>query len=71
MLAMHLEHIEGLSAHGDQNDLIDWVSDIKEQPEKIFIVHGETEQANALSEALLKQKGWQAQIARMNQIVEL
>lgn len=68
---MHLEHIEGLSAHGDQNDLIDWVSDIKEQPEKIFIVHGETEQANALSEALLKQKGWQAQIARMNQIVEL
>ncbi len=68
---MHMEHIEGLSAHGDQNDLIDWLSEIKEQPDQVFIIHGETEQAQALSEALEKQKGWQAQIPHMNQRVEL
>lgn len=68
---MHMEHIEGLSAHGDQNDLIDWLSEIKEQPDQVFIIHGETEQAQALSEALEKQKGWQAQIPQLNQGVEL
>jgi len=68
---MHMEHIEGLSAHGDQNDLIDWLSEIKEQPDKVFIIHGEPEQAKALAEALEKQKRWQAQIPHMNERVEL
>ena len=49
---MQMEHIEGLSAHGDQNDLIDWLSEIKKQPEKVFIIHGEAEQAEAF------QKPW-------------
>ena len=68
---MHLEHIEGLSAHGDQNDLIDWLSEIKGQPEKVFIIHGETEQAEALSKALMTKKGWQSQIPHLNQTVAL
>lgn len=68
---MHMEHIEGLSAHGDQNDLIDWLVEIKEQPERVFIIHGETEQAEALSKALEEKKGWRAQIPQLNQTVEL
>lgn len=68
---MHLEHIEGLSAHGDQNDLIDWLSEIKEQPDKVFIIHGETEQAEALSKALEKRKGWQSQLPQLNQTAAL
>lgn len=68
---MHLEHIEGLSAHGDQNDLIDWLSEIKEQPDKVFIIHGETEQAEALAKALEKRKGWQSQLPQLNQTAAL
>nr|MBP9849931.1 MBL fold metallo-hydrolase [Flavobacterium sp.] len=37
--------IEGLSAHGDQEDLIQWLSQLSAKPEKIFLMHGE---ANAL-----------------------
>ena len=68
---MQMEHIEGLSAHGDQNDLIDWLSEIIKQPEKVFIIHGEAEQAEALSKALEDNKGWQTDIPQLNQKVEL
>tara|TARA_R110001599_G_scaffold19503_2_gene74623 strand:+ start:16740 stop:18116 length:1377 start_codon:yes stop_codon:yes gene_type:complete len=68
---MRMEQIEGLSAHGDQNDLIDWVSEIEGQPEEVFIIHGETEQAEALSKALRDKKGWSSQLPKLNQTITL
>lgn len=44
--------LEGFSAHADQNMLLDWIKKIKIKPEKIFIVHGEEEQADALSKLI-------------------
>lgn len=46
-----ITQLEGLSAHGDQEDLLQWLSKIQDKPEKIFLVHGEF---NALAE--LKKK---------------
>jgi metallo-beta-lactamase family protein len=40
--------IEGLSAHGDQNDLLNWLSELKPKPKKVFLVHGENEPADEL-----------------------
>lgn len=40
--------LEGLSAHGDQDDLLQWLSEIDPKPEKIFLVHGETNALVAL-----------------------
>lgn len=36
-----VEHIQGLSAHADQKELLQWMSEIKPKPKKIFLVHGE------------------------------
>ena len=44
--------LEGFSAHADQSMLLDWISKFKVKPKKIFIVHGEEEQANALSKLI-------------------
>lgn len=41
--------LEGFSGHADQNVLLDWISKFERKPKKIFIVHGEEEQANSLS----------------------
>lgn len=62
---MHIEHIEGLSAHGDQNDLIDWLSEIKESPEKLFIIHGETKQSEALKQRIQETYHWDSEIPRL------
>lgn len=37
-----IAELEGLSAHGDQEDLLLWLSELQEKPQKIFLVHGET-----------------------------
>lgn len=36
-----IKTIESLSAHADQSELIDWIRDIKNVPEHLFLVHGE------------------------------
>lgn len=36
-----IKSIESLSAHADQNNLLDWMSNIKNIPEKVFLIHGE------------------------------
>lgn len=40
------------SSHGDQNDLINWVQSAHQQPDKIFLVHGEQESKKALADKL-------------------
>ena len=45
-------HFNGLSAHADRQDLLDYVRAIKPLPSKIFVVHGEHRQAFSLAAAI-------------------
>lgn len=36
-----VEEITGLSAHGDQGELLRWVSEFSKKPNQVFLVHGE------------------------------
>lgn len=44
--------IDGLSAHADQNELIQWFKNIEESPKYTFIVHGEKDAAEILKSKL-------------------
>jgi metallo-beta-lactamase family protein len=44
--------LNGLSAHADRNDLLDYVRSITPSPAAIFVVHGEERQAQSLAQAL-------------------
>ena len=68
---MQIKKIEGLSAHGDQNDLLHWLSKLKQKPSNIFIIHGETEQAVAFKQKLKEVKHWEAEIPKLNQSIEI
>lgn len=48
-----IESIDNLSAHADQQDLVEWVGRIQKLPQKIFLNHGTKESAEQLS-ALLR-----------------
>ena len=68
---MQVAEIEGLSAHADHAELLDWLSDIKIQPEKIFIVHGEREGAEALKQGIKEIYDWDSEVPQLYGIEEL
>lgn len=70
VLAKILE-IEGLSAHADQNDLLNWLSDLKKKPEKVFLVHGENQPADELRIKINEKYGFDCTVPFMGQEIEL
>ena len=68
---MQVAEIEGLSAHADHAELLDWLSDVKEPPEKLFIVHGEKEGAEALKQGIKETYGWESEIPQLYGIEEI
>jgi metallo-beta-lactamase family protein len=55
-------HIEGLSAHADQEELIDWAEGFCEKPKLTFVVHGEKASADTLAFKLKDELGWNTAI---------
>ncbi len=66
-----INSIEGLSAHADQSELINWLSKIKNKPENIFIVHGEQEPAIGLKTKIKKAYNWDSQIPKLYESLTL
>lgn len=64
-------HINTMSSHADQADIIDWLSGIENTPENIFIIHGEHQASDALRVKLKHTFGWNATVPRLDQVFEL
>ncbi|MFT5848181.1 MAG: metallo-beta-lactamase family protein [Psychroserpens sp.] len=63
-----IKNIESLSAHGDQQDLINWMSDIKNIPEKVYLIHGEPTALDAFRVKIEDVYGWKAKIPKLTDI---
>lgn len=65
-----IESIDGFSAHADYLELISWLKNYSPKPKKVFICHGEEEQAEAFSKRVQKE-GMKTYIPSMNEKLEL
>ncbi len=63
--------MEGLSAHADQKDLLDWLSALDAPPKMIFLVHGESEAAAALQLKIEERYGYHCSVPVLGQTVEI
>lgn len=63
--------IETLSAHGDQKDLLNWLSELEEKPKNVFLVHGENEPAEELRMKIQEKYGFDCVIPSIGQEFEL
>lgn len=63
--------VEGLSAHGDQNDLLNWLRDLQQKPKKVFLVHGENEAADGLRLKITEEFGFDCSVPLLGQTIVL
>ena len=66
-----IEHLESLSAHADQSELIDWMGGIKNIPENIFLVHGEPTALDTLRSKIKDTFGWRTHISKLYETVQI
>ncbi len=65
-----VKSIHSLSAHADQIELLEWLSDVANTPENVFLIHGEPTAADAFRVKLHDRYGWKAHIPKLNEEVE-
>lgn len=63
--------ISGLSAHGDQRDLMRWLSNFQHAPRSVFLVHGEEEGLTGLQAQIRDQLKWPTHIPSYLEHAEL
>ena len=66
-----IHEIQSLSAHGDQKDLINWLSELERPPQQVFLLHGESEPADALRLKIIEKYNYKCSIPLMGQEVDL
>ncbi|TYA58044.1 MBL fold metallo-hydrolase RNA specificity domain-containing protein [Formosa maritima] len=63
-----IKHLESLSAHADQQDLLNWMSDIKNIPEKVYLVHGEPMVLDAFRVKIKDIYNWNVSIPKLTDV---
>ncbi|NNC33674.1 MAG: MBL fold metallo-hydrolase, partial [Croceitalea sp.] len=66
-----IEHFESLSAHADQQELIQWVSNIKNRPEQVYLIHGEPAASLQFKNELEKKFKWRCHIPELYEKISL
>ena len=70
-VAAEVADLPALSAHADSDELMRWLSGFRHTPERIFIVHGEADAAEALRVRIGKELEWDATVPRQDQVFDL
>ncbi len=66
-----IKSLESLSAHADQDEILNWLSKIKNIPEQVFLIHGEPKASDALRTKIKDVYGWQVNIPKLYEIKKL
>ncbi|WP_222983397.1 MBL fold metallo-hydrolase RNA specificity domain-containing protein [Flagellimonas meishanensis] len=64
-------HFESLSAHADQQELMNWLGKLRNIPENTFLIHGEPDVLQKFQNKLMDVFGWHITIPQLNQIFTL
>ncbi len=67
-VAANIAHLESLSAHADQQELLNWIGEIKNIPEKVFLIHGEPPALNTFKEKIKQVHGWHVHIPKLDEV---
>jgi metallo-beta-lactamase family protein len=60
----HVDALEQFSDHADTTELLAWLKTFKKRPQTTFLVHGESEAASRMQQAISSNLGWNVKIAQ-------
>ena len=63
-----IKNIGSLSAHADQKDLINWIGNIKNIPEKVYLIHGEPTALDAFRVKIKDTYNWNISIPKITDV---
>ena len=63
--------LDGLSAHADYAEIIDWLRASKLSPKRVFVTHGEPSAADSMRRRLVEAFGWDTIVPEHGATVEL
>ncbi len=63
--------LEQFSDHADTPELLEWLHTFKRQPKQTYLVHGEPAASSQLREAMIKELGWNVQVATYREKVQV
>lgn len=58
----NVQHINGLSAHADKEELLRWLGNFRENPKNTFIIHGELENSKIFAQTITDKFGWNTHV---------
>jgi len=61
--------LSSFSVHADQSELLDWLRAAPNEPDTVYLVHGEARAASTLCDAVRDQLGWCATVPRYRERV--
>ena len=70
-VAADIYTLGGLSAHGDQRALLDWLGHFSPAPKQTFIVHGEQSTMQIFSEKITSELGWRPTLPKSGSTYDL
>jgi len=59
-----VETVYGLSAHGDQSELLRWLGGFEHKPRHTFLVHGEASVLDTFAGVVRDKRGWKVSVAK-------
>jgi len=60
-----------LSAHADQKDLLNWLSELEQKPKKVFLLHGENQPADELRIKIQEKYNFNCSVPMIAQEIEI
>ncbi len=66
---IHMLH--NISAHGDYQEILNWLNNFREPPRKVFLTHGEPEAVSSFKFKIENHLGWNVEVPSFGQTIEL
>ena len=66
-----IERLEGLRAHADYHEMLEWLAARELSPQRVFVNHGEPSASDAFRRRLEERFGWDVRLPESGQQFEL